>query len=225
MATPSTVSVWSGCPTWAAMWSPRGGPPRRSRAAGSACPTGRRPSCAAKACSSTCRYDRVFPSIAAALPGSRFLFFRHSQAGVTRSLEDRLERAFALQGIDSRERCVFADQLDHDTYLATLRVMDVYLDSIGFSGFNTALQAVEAGLPVVTVRGRLMRGRLAAALLDRLGMADAVAESPDDFIEDAIRLGRDPTARTVRTARQTAALPTVYRDQAAITGLEQFLTG
>ncbi|OYD84632.1 tetratricopeptide repeat protein [Azospirillum brasilense] len=171
------------------------------------------------------QHDHVFPAIAAAVPGSRFLFFRHSQATVTRILEERLERAFALQGIDSRERCVFAEQLDHDAYLAMLRVMDVYLDSIGFSGFNTALQAVEAGLPVVTMRGRFMRGRLAAGLLDRLGMADAVAESSDDFIEDAIRLGRDATARTIRRARQTAGLPTVYRDSAAITGLEHFLTG
>ncbi|UKJ76443.1 tetratricopeptide repeat protein [Azospirillum brasilense] len=171
------------------------------------------------------QHDHVFPSIAAAVPGSRFLFFRHSQDSVSRSMENRLERAFAVQGIDSREHCVFADQLDHDAYLATLRVMDVYLDSIGFSGFNTALQAVEAGLPVVTVRGRFMRGRLAAALLDRLGMADAVARSADDFIEDAVRLGRDATARSIRTARQTAALPTVHRDRAAITGLEHFLTG
>ncbi|ALJ36703.1 tetratricopeptide repeat protein [Azospirillum brasilense] len=171
------------------------------------------------------QHDHVFPSIAAAVPGSRFLFFRHRQATVTRSLEDRLERAFAAHGLDGREHCVFADQLDHDAYLATLRVMDVYLDSIGFSGFNTALQAVEAGLPVVTVRGRFMRGRLAAALLDRLGMADTVAESPEDFIEDAILLGRDPAARTIRKARQTDALPAVYRDQAAIVGLERFLTG
>ncbi|GAA4251635.1 tetratricopeptide repeat protein [Azospirillum formosense] len=171
------------------------------------------------------QHDHVFAAIAAAVPGSRFLFFRHSQPTVTRIFEDRLERAFALQGIDSRERCVFSDPLDHDAYLGTLRVMDVYLDSIGFSGFNTALQAVEAGLPVVTLRGNFMRGRLAAALLDRLGMADVVAQSPDDFIADAVRLGLDPAARAIRGSRQTAALPVVYRDRATITGLERFLTG
>ncbi|TWA64427.1 tetratricopeptide repeat protein [Azospirillum brasilense] len=171
------------------------------------------------------QHDHVFPAIAAAVPGSRFLFFRHSQSTVTRVFEDRLERAFALQGIDSRERCVFADPLDHDAYLATLRVMDVYLDSIGFSGFNTALQAVEAGLPVVALRGGFMRGRLAAALLDRLGMADVVAQGPDDFVADAVRLGLDPAARTIRRSRQTAALPVVYRDRATITGLERFLAG
>lgn len=172
------------------------------------------------------QHDHVFPAIAAAVPGSRFLFFRHSQSTVTRIFEDRLERAFALQGIDSRERCVFADPLDHDAYLATLRVMDVYLDSIGFSGFNTALQAVEAGLPVVTLRGGgFMRGRLAAALLDRLDMADVVAQGPDDFVADAVRLGLDPAARAIRRSRQTAALPVVYRDRATITGLERFLAG
>ncbi|WP_114857485.1 tetratricopeptide repeat protein [Azospirillum brasilense] len=171
------------------------------------------------------QHDHVLAAIAAAVPSGRFLFFRHSQPAVTRVFEDRLERAFALQGIDSRERCVFSDPLDHDAYLATLRAMDVYLDSIGFSGFNTALQAVEAGLPVVTLRGGFMRGRLAAALLERLGMADVVAQGPDDFIADAVRLGLDPAARATRGSRQSAALPVVYRDRATITGLERFLTG
>jgi hypothetical protein len=38
----------------------------------------------------------------------------------------------------------------------------LYLDTIGFSGFNTAMLAVECGLPVVTREGRFMRGRLAS---------------------------------------------------------------
>ena len=51
----------------------------------------------------------------------------------------------------------------------------MYLDSIGFSGFNTALQAVECGLPIVTREGRFMRGRLASGILKRMGLQDLVA--------------------------------------------------
>jgi predicted O-linked N-acetylglucosamine transferase (SPINDLY family) len=52
---------------------------------------------------------------------------------------------------------------------------DVFLDTIGFSGFNTAMQAAECALPIVTREGRFMRGRLASGMLRSMGMSDLVA--------------------------------------------------
>ena len=36
--------------------------------------------------------------------------------------------------------------------------------TLGFSGFNTVMQAVECGLPVVTLRGEFLRGRLGSGI-------------------------------------------------------------
>ena len=53
------------------------------------------------------------------------------------------------------------------------------LDTLGFSGFNTAIQAVECGLPVVSREGEFMRGRLGSGILRRMGMEALVATSDD----------------------------------------------
>ena len=42
---------------------------------------------------------------------------------------------------------------------------DVFLDSPGFSGFNTAMQAVECGLWIVAYEGARLRGRFASGML------------------------------------------------------------
>jgi predicted O-linked N-acetylglucosamine transferase (SPINDLY family) len=43
--------------------------------------------------------------------------------------------------------------------------MDVILDSIGWSGGNTSLQAIELGKPVVTLPGAFMRARFSSTSL------------------------------------------------------------
>ena len=65
------------------------------------------------------------------------------------------------------------------------------LDTIGFSGFNTAMQAVGSGLPIVTREGRFMRGRLASGLLKRMGLPELVAQSEEEYVAMAARLARD----------------------------------
>jgi predicted O-linked N-acetylglucosamine transferase (SPINDLY family) len=97
------------------------------------------------------------------------------------------------------------------------------LDTIGFSGFNTALQAVESGLPVVTREGRFMRGRLASGILKRLGLPELVAASEEDYVALAVKLARENGYRARVRAQIAAARPVLYEDQAPIRALEAFL--
>ena len=52
-----------------------------------------------------------------------------------------------------------------------LGVIDVYLDSIGFSGGTTAMRSLAVDCPVITLPDKFMRGRLGYACLkcDRTG--------------------------------------------------------
>ena len=70
-----------------------------------------------------------------------------------------------------------------------------YLDSIGFSGFTTAMQAIECGLPIVTMEGRFMRGRLASGILRTLGVDELVVSNEDDYVSLAVRLATDAEFR------------------------------
>src|SRR5512135_917011 len=100
------------------------------------------------------RHDWVYPAIARRLGRCQFLFFRHPNQSLTRLLMRRIETAFAAAGLQARDYIVELPWLRKEPFLGLMRQSDAYLDTIGFSGFNSAKQAIECGLPVITKDGR-----------------------------------------------------------------------
>jgi predicted O-linked N-acetylglucosamine transferase (SPINDLY family) len=170
------------------------------------------------------RYDWVFPRIAAAVPEARFVFIKYNRGdAVTQIFRERLNAAFAAAGLDAARYCVFLPPMDMARFAGVGRLADVFLDSLGWSGCNSTLEALAGDLPVVTMAGDLMRGRHSAAILNMLGLPELIAETPDGFVELAIRLGRDPEARQGLRVRITRDKHRLYRDHAAIDGLARYL--
>jgi predicted O-linked N-acetylglucosamine transferase (SPINDLY family) len=171
------------------------------------------------------RHDWIFPELAQRLGRCRFLFFTHSNARLSQRLHERLRAAFAARGLDSDRHITFLPWLSKAAFQGLMSGADAYLDTIGFSGFNTALQAAECGLPVVTREGRFMRGRLASGILKRLGLAELVAPSEQGYVELAERIVRDRAYRAHVAARMTEGLPALFADRAPIAALERTLAG
>jgi predicted O-linked N-acetylglucosamine transferase (SPINDLY family) len=113
--------------------------------------------------------------------------------------------------------------LKSGAFLSLMRQADVYLDTIGFSGFNTAMQAIESGLPVVTVDGRFMRGRLASGILKRLGMTETIADSPARYVDLAVTLAQDEGFRRGLRTRIERGRADLFQDRAPVRALESFL--
>jgi predicted O-linked N-acetylglucosamine transferase (SPINDLY family) len=113
--------------------------------------------------------------------------------------------------------------MDMARFAAIGRRADLFLDSLGWSGCNSTLEALGADLPVVTMAGDLMRGRHSAAILTMLGMPELVADTPEAFAALAITLGRDPEARQALRARIARDKHRLYGDQAAVEGLSRYL--
>jgi predicted O-linked N-acetylglucosamine transferase (SPINDLY family) len=99
----------------------------------------------------------------------------------------------------------------------------VFLDSIGWSGCNSALECLAQALPLVTFEGTSMRGRHSAAILRMLDIPDTIAASVDDYVAIAIRLGQDADFRHQMAARMAENRDKVYRDRAPITALEDVI--
>ena len=169
------------------------------------------------------QHDWIFPELARRLGRCRFLFFTHSNARLSQRLHDRLRTAFAARGLDADRHVTFLPWLSKAAFQGLMSRADAYLDTIGFSGFNTALQAVECGLPIVTREGRFMRGRLASGILKRLGLAELVAPSEQAFVELAERVVRDRAYRAHVASRMSAGLPALFADPAPIAALERTL--
>lgn len=168
-------------------------------------------------------HDRVFTQIAHRLGRCRLVFFDHRTRALSTALRARLATAFAGEGLDFDAYVRFIPWQTREAFLGLLGRADVFLDSIGFSGFNTALQAVQCGLPIVTLEGRFLRGRLASGVLKRMGMQDLVVHDEEAYIALAVRLAQDPAYRAEIRQRIEATRQVLYEDAAPIRALEDFL--
>lgn len=167
--------------------------------------------------------DRVFVEIALRLKHCQFIFFTHRFANLSVRLRHRLQAAFAKAGLDPARFIVFVPWQDKARFHALMKRADVYLDTIGFSGFNTALQAVSCGLPVVTREGRFMRGRLASGILRRMGLPGLIARDLDEYADIAVELASDTSERGAMRRRLAANSDILFDDLAPVRSLEQFI--
>ncbi|HMK78671.1 MAG TPA: tetratricopeptide repeat protein [Xanthobacteraceae bacterium] len=110
-----------------------------------------------------------------------------------------LRREAEQRGI-AADRLVFAERMALPEHLARHRHADLFLDTLPYNAHTTASDALWAGLPVLTCAGHTFAGRVAAGLLDAVGLADMIVTSPEAYVETAVRLAREP--QMLRALRQ-----------------------
>lgn len=172
----------------------------------------------------TPRHDAVLTEIAHRLGDCQFVFFTPRGADeLVHRLRTRLARSFAAAGLDLGSLAVFVPWQSRAQFYGLMAQADVFLDTMGFSGFNTALQAIESGLPVAAREGRFLRGRLASGLLRRMGMHELVADSDAAYVETVVRLAQDAAWWGEVRERMVATRARLYGDVEPVRALERFL--
>ena len=170
-------------------------------------------------------HDPVLARIARAVPGCQMVFIEYAEAPELNAIFlERLGKAFAAEGLRASEHCVVLPGMSQDHYRAALAASDVFLDSLGWSGCNTILEALACDLPVVTMPGNLMRGRHGKAILEMIGLDEMIAWSIEDYVGTAARLANDPAYRSSIRDRIAAGKHRIYGDRAPIEALERFLS-
>ena len=170
------------------------------------------------------QYDWVFAEIARRAGNCQFVFLRHSGGPrITELTLERLERAFAAAGLKAADHCVFLPRLSQAKFIAAAGLCDMFLDSLGWSGCNSAIESLEHNTPIVTWPGPTMRGRHSAAILRMMGVTDTIATSIQNYIEIAVRLAGNAPERQALRARIADNKHRLYRDCACITALEDLL--
>ena len=121
----------------------------------------------------------------------------HVEGSVLWLLEDNasavsnLRKEAAARGVNP-ERLVFAKRMSLPDHLARHRLADLFLDTLPYNAHTTASDALWAGLPVLTQIGETFPGRVAASLLQAIGLAELITSTPEAYQDLAIELAANP---------------------------------
>jgi predicted O-linked N-acetylglucosamine transferase (SPINDLY family) len=114
------------------------------------------------------------------------------------------------RGVDPR-RLIFAPPLERAPHLARLGAADLFLDTMPYNAHNTAVEALWAGVPLVTRTGKSMAARVATSVLATAGLSELATPSLAAYEALALSLAQEPDrVRAVHvkiaTARARSAL-------------------
>jgi predicted O-linked N-acetylglucosamine transferase (SPINDLY family) len=135
------------------------------------------------------QYDYVLIEIAKKIPKASFIFIRY-QDDLDKKLMQRLTSLFEKNGLDSGV-IKFQDRLQKENYKTFLNTLDIALDSLGWSGGNTTLDCLGAGVPIFTLKNNLMRSNHTAGLYELIGIKDLISTTPEELINKIYNLSRD----------------------------------
>lgn len=166
--------------------------------------------------------DAIWVAIAQQIPQAQFVFIARPNPFIAEQFRQRLQRSFAAVGLNSEDFCVILPPQSQTAYWNLNQLADVFLDTMGWSGGHTTLEAIACGLPIVTLPSQFMRGRHSYAILKMLGVTDTIAETEANYIAIATRLGRDRSWRNTIVQTMRDRFSHLYDDRACITALEQF---
>ncbi|XWK86857.1 MAG: tetratricopeptide repeat protein [Phormidium sp.] len=162
------------------------------------------------------QHDYIFAEIARRVPQAKFIFLRGEL------LKKRLERAFAQVSLNYEDYCVFINIPTRPDYLMINLVSDVFLDTLGWSGGNTSLEAIACNLPIVTQPGEFMRGRHADSFLKMIGVTETIGKTEAEYIEISVKLGLNTEWRQEVVEKIKANHDRLFDDQVCVQALEEF---
>lgn len=105
--------------------------------------------------------------------------------------QGNLRRTAQSHGVDSG-RLVFARRVPLAQHLARHAHAGLLLDNLPYNAHTTTSDALWAGVPVVTCMGQAFAGRVAASLLNAVGLPELVTHSLSEYEALALRLATQP---------------------------------
>ncbi len=123
------------------------------------------------------------------VPSSVLWLLGHNNAAIA-----NLSRQAQLAGIETG-RLIFAPFANPSEHLARLQLADAILDTLACNGHTTTSDALWAGVPVVTARGKHFASRVSESLLNAMDLPELVGTDHADMVRIAKRIGVDAAYR------------------------------
>jgi predicted O-linked N-acetylglucosamine transferase (SPINDLY family) len=99
---------------------------------------------------------------------------------------------FEKRGLD-RSRLIFAKRLESMAdHLARYNLADLFLDTHPYNAHTTAVDSLKSGVPVLTLMGQSFASRVAASLLNAIGLPELITSTQEEYEALAIELAINP---------------------------------
>ncbi|MHB8970183.1 MAG: tetratricopeptide repeat protein [Pirellulaceae bacterium] len=119
-----------------------------------------------------------------------------------KSVQQRIVDTLAGHGV-AKHRVIFLPRVpDWQRHMALYDQLDIALDTIPFGSGTTGFDALWMGVPLITLAGSWMGGRMGASMLTGLGHPEWIAQTDDEYVAKVVSLGRDVELRTRLRATQ-----------------------
>jgi protein O-GlcNAc transferase len=158
---------------------------------------------------------RTWARILNAVPKSRLVL--RSGYFEDPTLQRTIRAQFAAFRV-AADRLEFPDFAKGPEFLAAYRAIDLILDPFPYQGLTTTLDAVSAGIPVLTWEGRHMHARIASVTLKACGLDELVTPTEDAYVEMAVALAQHPgRLNALRKRVRPGFEASPYRDEVGFT--------
>ena len=87
---------------------------------------------------------------------------------------------FIGKRIDSK-RIIFADRINYERHLQRIQHIDIALDTRIYNGHTTTIEMIQAGIPLVTLKGSHFASRVSSSILESLDLNDFITESHEEY--------------------------------------------
>ena len=140
--------------------------------------------------------------------------------------QQNLSNYIKKKNIDEK-RLIFAEKLSREKHIERLKLADVALDTRIYNGHTTTIDALQAGIPVVTKTGSHFASRVSTSLLLSLGLDELCCEDLISYKEKVIELCINEKVRARLLDKLTAKnnFEKIHNNELFAKNLEQTLMG
>ena len=91
----------------------------------------------------------------------------------------------------NKNRILFAERLPVKEHLKRVKFIDLFLDTFPYNAHTTASEAIRAGVPILTLKGKSFPSRVASSILTNVGLENLIVSNLEDYETKAISLAKN----------------------------------
>ena len=132
-------------------------------------------------------------------------------------------KKFIDKRIDSK-RIIYADRINYERHLKRIQHIDIALDTRIYNGHTTTIEMIQAGVPLVTLKGSHFASRVSSSILKSLELNDFITESNEEYESKIISLIKeDERASAKNLIKQKINNPEIFSVRSFAKDFEQTL--